>query len=94
MLIAFLSDVHGNMPALESAVADATAHGAERIVCSGDMTGYGPFPDDVCRFLPDRQIPAIIGNYDRKVLTVATRGFTSPVCPVSLTCNCPADTCC
>jgi putative phosphoesterase len=75
MLIAFISDVHGNMPALESAVADATTHGAERIVCSGDMTGYGPFPDDVCHFLQNRQIPAVIGNYDRKALTVAKQGF-------------------
>lgn len=72
MLIAFLSDVHGNMPALRAAVASATACGAERIVCSGDMTGYGPFPDDVCNFLQDRQIPALIGNYDRKVLAVGT----------------------
>ncbi|MDP2268327.1 MAG: metallophosphoesterase family protein, partial [Deltaproteobacteria bacterium] len=70
MLIAFLSDLHGNMPALDAAVADATARGAERIVCSGDMTGYGPLPDDVCHFLQDWQIPALIGNYDRKVLTL------------------------
>lgn len=77
MLIAFISDIHGNMPALEAAVADATARGAERIVCSGDMTGYGPFPDDVCHFLQNRQIPALIGNYDRKVLTVAKRGLSA-----------------
>jgi putative phosphoesterase len=77
MLIAFLSDVHANMPALEAAIASATACGAERFVCSGDMTGYGPYHDDVCHFLQNRQIPALIGNYDRKVLTVAKHGLSA-----------------
>jgi len=74
MLIAFISDIHGNMPALEAAVADATAHGAGRIICAGDITGYGPFPEDVCRFLRKRRIPAIIGNYDQKVIDMAKQG--------------------
>jgi putative phosphoesterase len=74
MLIAFISDIHGNLPALEAAVADAKARGAGRILCAGDMTGYGPFPDEVCRFLMERRIPAIIGNYDQKVVELAKRG--------------------
>jgi putative phosphoesterase len=74
MLIAFISDIHGNLPALEAAVADAKSRGAGRIICAGDLTGYGPFPDDVCRFLEDRHIPAVIGNYDRKVIEWAKRG--------------------
>ncbi|MGO9137596.1 MAG: metallophosphoesterase family protein [Syntrophales bacterium] len=74
MLIAFISDIHGNMPALEEAVADATAHGASRIICAGDITGYGPFPEDVCRFLRSRRIPTIIGNYDQKVIDMLKQG--------------------
>ncbi len=74
MLIAFISDVHGNMPALEAAVADATAHGVARIICAGDITGYGPFPEDVCRFLRNRRIPTIIGNYDQKVIDMVKQG--------------------
>lgn len=77
MLIAFLSDVHANLPALEAAVADATARGAERFICAGDMIGYGPFPDEVCLFLQNRPIPAIMGNYDRKMLTVAEQGLSA-----------------
>ena len=73
MLIAFISDIHGNLPALEAAVADAKARGASRIICAGDMTGYGPFPDAVCRFLDERRIPAIIGNYDQKVIELVNR---------------------
>ena len=59
MLIAFLSDIHANLPALEAAVADAKARGAKQIVSAGDMTGYGPFPNEVCRFLRKQRIPTI-----------------------------------
>lgn len=76
MLMAFISDIHGNLPALEAAVADAKARGAGWIVCCGDMTGYGPFPDDVCRFLKKRRIPTIIGNYDARPMPFsAPRGM-------------------
>ncbi len=74
MLIAFISDIHGNLPALEAAVEDARGRGAEKIVCAGDMTGYGPFPDGACRFLAKQEIPSIIGNYDQKVLKVLKQG--------------------
>jgi putative phosphoesterase len=72
--MAFLSDIHGNLPALEAAVVNAKARGAGKIICAGDMTGYGPFPNEVCRFLMERRIPAIIGNYDQKAIEVAKRG--------------------
>jgi putative phosphoesterase len=74
MLIAFFSDIHANLPALEAAVADAKRRGATRMVSAGDMTGYGPFPNEVCHFLRKQRIPAIIGNYDRKVIEVAKQG--------------------
>ena len=77
MLIAFLSDIHGNLPALEAAVVDAKARGAGKIVCAGDLTGYGPFPEGVCRFLEERRIPSIIGNYDRKVIDVTNQGSSA-----------------
>ncbi|MBL8857655.1 MAG: metallophosphoesterase family protein [Planctomycetes bacterium] len=41
---ALISDLHANVPALETALADARARGAERFVCLGDMVGYGADP--------------------------------------------------
>jgi len=50
--MAFLSDIHGNLPALEAAVVDAKARGAGKIVCAGGLTGHGPFPEGAkMRFL-------------------------------------------
>jgi len=76
MLIAFFSDLHGNLPALEAAYADARRSGVGRIICAGDLTGYGPFPDEVCRFVQNHHIPAILGNYDQKVIEATRRGLS------------------
>ena len=43
-LTAIISDLHGNEPALETALADALAKGARRFVCLGDVVGYGANP--------------------------------------------------
>jgi diadenosine tetraphosphatase ApaH/serine/threonine PP2A family protein phosphatase len=43
-LTAIVSDLHGNQPALETALADARSRGARRYVCLGDVIGYGARP--------------------------------------------------
>ena len=74
MLIACISDIHGNLAALQAAVADAREKGAETIIAAGDLVGYGPCPNEVCSYLEDNGIEAIRGNYDDKVLDVAVNG--------------------
>ena len=55
-------------------VDDAKAKGADKIICAGDVTGNGPFPNEVCNFLEQNNIPTISGNYDCKVLSVIVEG--------------------
>ena len=43
-LTAIISDLHGNVPALATALNDAQERGAERYVCLGDVVGYGARP--------------------------------------------------
>jgi hypothetical protein len=38
--------------------------GIERVYCGGDLVGYGPHPNEVCRLIEERGIPTIYGNYD------------------------------
>jgi putative phosphoesterase len=66
--VCLLSDVHGNLPALEAVLADADARGAMRVWNLGDATGYGPFPDEVVAALRGAAELSILGNYDAKVL--------------------------
>jgi putative phosphoesterase len=74
LLVALFSDIHANLPALEAAVKDAKHRGADRILCAGDITGYGPFPDETCTFMQSNSIQSIAGNYDTTVLTVIREG--------------------
>jgi predicted phosphodiesterase len=46
LMIAILSDIHGNRPALEAVFAEMEKSGVRRIVVLGDVVGYGPFPND------------------------------------------------
>jgi putative phosphoesterase len=62
--VAVLTDIHGNLPALQAALARIDELGIERIFCGGDLVGYGPHPNEVCALIAEREIPTIYGNYD------------------------------
>jgi putative phosphoesterase len=61
---AVVTDVHGNLPALEAALARIEELGIDSVWCGGDLVGYGPHPNEVCRLIEERRIPTIYGNYD------------------------------
>lgn len=65
MKLGLISDIHGDLVALELAWAHLTLMGADRIVCAGDLVGYGPHPDRVVAFLAEHAIDAVRGNHDR-----------------------------
>jgi putative phosphoesterase len=62
--VAVITDIHANLAALEAALGWIDENGIDRIYCGGDLVGYGPEPNEVCRALEDREIPTIYGNYD------------------------------
>ncbi len=65
MKLGLISDIHGDFVALELAWSHLTLLGADRIVCAGDLVGYGPFPDRVVAFLAERGVDSVRGNHDR-----------------------------
>lgn len=44
MRTAIITDIHGNREALESVLADIAQRSVDRVVCLGDIVGYGPDP--------------------------------------------------
>lgn len=64
MRVAVVTDIHGNLPALEASLAAIEAIGVDQIYCGGDLVGYGPSPNEVCALLVERDISTIYGNYD------------------------------
>ena len=64
---AILSDIHGNLAALEAVLEDIDTQQVDSIVCLGDIVGYGPEP---CACL-DRAMEfefSILGNHDNSAL--------------------------
>ena len=47
MKYAIISDIHGNLEALNTVLEHAQAQGAEKFVCGGDVVGYNANPKDV-----------------------------------------------
>ncbi len=68
--LAILSDIHGNLPALEAVLDDIQAQGLKEIYHLGDLVGYNPFPNETVALVAAREIPGITGNYDQAVLAL------------------------
>jgi Icc-related predicted phosphoesterase len=45
--VALISDLHGNLTALQAVLADISDAGITRIICLGDLVGKGPRSDAV-----------------------------------------------
>jgi diadenosine tetraphosphatase ApaH/serine/threonine PP2A family protein phosphatase len=72
---AVISDIHGNIEALEAVLADAREQGATKFYCLGDIVGYGPNPREcVDRVLSFDAV--ILGNHDQGAL-YDPEGFSS-----------------
>ena len=70
MKYALISDIHGNLPALEAVLADLDERGdADATYHLGDLGGYAPWPNEVVALLRERGITGIAGNYDSTVAT-------------------------
>jgi len=64
MRLLLLSDIHGNLEAL-NAVLESVRY--DRAICLGDLADYGPDPLAVIDWIRDNRIPAIRGNHDNAV---------------------------
>ena len=61
-----ISDIHANLPALEAVLADAGT--VDRVWCLGDITGYGPQPNECIERLRQLPLTSLAGNHDWAVL--------------------------
>jgi putative phosphoesterase len=66
MRVAALYDVHGNLPALEAALAEVDDQGADVLLSGGDLL-LGPQPAECLELLRERGATFIRGNCDRAV---------------------------
>lgn len=71
MKFAAVSDIHGNLPALEAVLADIEREGVDAIVNLGDIVSGPLWPAETADRLMPLQLPTLAGNHERQVLTQA-----------------------
>ena len=67
MRYAIISDVHANEAALRAVLTDAADAQAEKIICLGDVLGYGPEPVAALELVYRRAHVCLAGNHDDAV---------------------------
>lgn len=67
MKIALFSDIHANLPALESCLKSIDEQKVDAVYCLGDLVGYNIWPNEVINEIRRRCIPTIAGNYDQGI---------------------------
>lgn len=65
---AIISDIHGNLEALEAVLKDIDKTGITRIVCLGDIVGYGADFDTCVDVIAERSEIILCGNHDEAVI--------------------------
>lgn len=68
MRTAIISDIHGNLEALKTVLADIDRRQVDEIVCLGDILGYGPDPLECVDLVAERCSWSLLGNHDYAVL--------------------------
>jgi len=59
-----IADIHGNLEALEAAIADLESRGVDRWICTGDIVGYGANPSECLARVRDLDAATVAGNHD------------------------------
>jgi diadenosine tetraphosphatase ApaH/serine/threonine PP2A family protein phosphatase len=67
MRIAILSDVHANIEALTEVVAAVRALAPDKVMCLGDVVGYGASPNECCDVIRSISETCLLGNHDAAV---------------------------
>lgn len=77
MRIGLIADVHGNLVALETVLAELEREPVDRLLCLGDVAALGPQPREVVARLREAGCPSVMGNTDAWILKGPPRA-TSP----------------
>ncbi len=68
MRVALISDLHGNLTALEAVLDDLARERPDRVLCLGDVAATGPRPRETVERLREVGCPVVMGNADAVLL--------------------------
>ena len=64
MKIGIVSDIHSNLAAFQAVLRTLEDENCLKIVCAGDIVGYGPSPAQCLEIIREKRIPCVRGNHD------------------------------
>lgn len=82
MRFLILSDIHSNRFGLEAALQDAAGK-YDRVLCLGDIVGYGAHPNECCQVMQDLGAQCLLGNHDAAALGSIGIEWFNPVAAVA-----------
>ena len=65
--IAIISDIHGNLPALNAVLEDLDTRQPDSVFCLGDLVDFAPWPNEVIEPIRQLRIPTLMGNHDERI---------------------------
>lgn len=66
--LALIADIHANLEAFHAVLADVASMDVDRVVCLGDIVGYGPDPADCLELAFTTCDRIVLGNHDEAIL--------------------------
>ncbi len=84
MRIALFGDIHANLEALESVLADAAAQGVTDYVCTGDVVGYNADPVACLEIVREMDCPTVKGNHDEDASGSHSLDSMNPIAAAAL----------
>ncbi len=79
MRYAIFGDIHANLEALQTVLADAAAHGVTHHVCLGDVVGYNADPSACMKIIQDLECPVVKGNHDEQACEDTNLAYFNPL---------------
>jgi len=84
MRIALFGDIHANLEALETVLADAAAQGVTDYVCTGDVVGYNADPVACLEKVREMDCPTVKGNHDEDASGTHSLDAMNPIAAAAL----------
>jgi predicted phosphodiesterase len=78
-----LSDIHGNRFGLDK-VLEAAANRYDKVLCLGDVVGYGAHPNECCEILRQHNAISLSGNHDAAALGLIDISWFNPVAEAAI----------
>jgi predicted phosphodiesterase len=74
--IGLISDIHSNLHALDVVIDEL--EDCDKLICLGDIVGYGAYPNECVKKIKDGDIPCVLGNHDAACIDLLSLGWFNP----------------